>query len=156
MGDAKMRNPFIGDKLTRLSGHAKRLLGYPDRMLYRSKGDGKPTTIFNANIYDSDAEKIWYGDLEIERDRQALAELSEAVGSIYILWEMDGRFLEKRPTIEYVRSRAIVVVEKGNISFSTEYAARVQALTERAAGKRDSTRRSATRSSRSATKKKGT
>lgn len=132
MDETEIRNPFINDRSARIAKHAVELLGPPDRMLYRSKSLGKPTTIFNANIYNSGAEKIWYGDLEIERDRKALIELSARVGPVYILWEMDGRFLEKMPAIGYVRSRAIVVVEGSDITYSAEFDARVKALTERA------------------------
>lgn len=135
MDDKEYENPFISDKSARISKLAVELLGYPDRMLYRSKGRGKPTTIFNANVYNSKAEKIWYGDLEIERDLKALIELSGRMGSIYILWEMDGRFLEKIPTIEYVRSRSIVIVEEGNISYSKEFEDRVKQLIKRQGGK---------------------
>lgn len=156
MDDREMKNPFISDRYARISKHAVELLGYPDRMLYRSKGNGKPTTIFNANVYNSNAEKIWYGDLEIERDRKALIELSGRVGPIYILWEMDGRFLDKMPTIEYVRSRAIVVVEAGNISHSEEFDAMVKALTERTSAKDGNRRRPAPHaSSKAGTDKKG-
>lgn len=135
MDDSEYKNPFISDKTARISKLAVELLGYPDRMLYRSKGSGKPTTIFNANIYDSKAEKIWYGDLEIEKDRQALIDLSNRLGAIYVLWERDGRFLDLSPTIEYVKSRAIVVIENGSVIYSREFADRVNQLTIRQGGK---------------------
>ena len=64
--------------IIKISEDAVKLLGYQGRMLYPSKSMKKPTTIFNANIYNSKAEKIWYGDLEIERDRKALIELSKS------------------------------------------------------------------------------
>ena len=114
MDQREKRNPFVTDKFARISRAAVNLLGYPGRMLYRSKSMKRPTTIFNANVYNSKAEKIWYGDLEIERDREALIELSNNVGPVYILWEMDGRFLKQMPTVTYIKSRAIVTVEAGN------------------------------------------
>ena len=132
--DSEYKNPFISDKTARISKLAVELLGYPDRMLYRSKGNGKPTTIFNANIYNSKAEKIWYGDLEIEKDHQALIELSNRLGAVYVLWERDGRFLDRSPTIGYVKSRAIVAIEDGSVTYSKEFEERVNQLTIRQGG----------------------
>ncbi len=135
MDQGEKRNPFVTDKFARISRAAVNLLGYPDRMLYRSKSMKRPTTIFNANVYNSKAEKIWYGDLEIEKDREALIELSNNVGPVYILWEIDGRFLKQKPTVAYIKSRAIVTVEAGIIAYNEEFDARVKTLTERASQK---------------------
>lgn len=52
---------------------------------------------------------------------------------------MDGRFLEKKPTIEYVRNRAIVEIENGKISFSQDFEIGVKILTERMSRKIGST-----------------
>lgn len=49
----------------------------------------KPTTIFNANIFDSKAEKIWFGDIEIERNKEALLKLSKRLCPIYTGREID-------------------------------------------------------------------
>lgn len=52
----------------------------------------KPTTIFNANIFNSKAKKIkkiWFEDVEIERDKEALLKLSKRLGPIYIGREID-------------------------------------------------------------------
>lgn len=135
MDQEEKRNPFVNDKFARISRVAMDLLGYPDRMLYWHKDMGKPTTIFNANIYNFKAEKIWYGDLEIELDREVLIELSNKEGPLYILWEMDGKFLERMPTFAYIKSRAIVTVENGTIAYNEEFDTRVKALTERASQK---------------------
>ena len=124
--------PWIDGKMIRISRRAEKLLGWAGRMIYRSKSMKKPTTIFNANIFNSRAKKIWFGDLEIERDKEALLELSRQSGPIYILYEMDGRFLEKIPTSWYVKSMALVTVEGGNISYSSEFAERVEILSKRA------------------------
>jgi hypothetical protein len=125
-------NPFMNDRFSRISKDAVDILGLPDRMLYRSKSLGKPTTIFNANIYNAEAVKIWYGDLEIERDKDALTELSNRKGPLYILWERDGRFLEQKPTVEYVKERAIVTVNDQKITYSEEFRLIVRGLTQRA------------------------
>lgn len=156
MDQEEKRNPFINDKFARISRVAMDLLGYPDRMLYWHKDMGKPTTIFNANVYNFKADKIWYGDLEIERDREALIELSTREGPIYILWEMDGKFLKQRPTLGYIKSLSIVTVENGSIAYNEEFNARVKALTERASQKAGSNQHQlAPASGKGRTKRKG-
>ena len=81
--DAKFVKPsLVTDKILGMSG----------RMLYRSKSLKQPTTIFNANIFNARAEKIWVGDIEIERDKEALCRLSKRIGTaLYTLgdgWEI--------------------------------------------------------------------
>ena len=117
--------------IVNISADAVKLLGYQGRMLYRSKSMKKPTTIFNANIYNSKAEKIWYGDLEIERDRKALIELSKMEGAIYVLWESDGWRLMQKPTSGYVKDRAVVTIKNRSITYSKEFEERVKVLSQR-------------------------
>lgn len=117
--------------IIKISEDAVKLLGYQGRMLYRSKSMKKPTTIFNANIYNSKAEKIWYGDLEIERDRKALIELSKSEGAIYVLWESDGWRLTQKPTSGYVKDRAVVAIKNRSITYSKEFEERVKVLSQR-------------------------
>lgn len=119
--DETIKKKFINDKFAKISRIAVNLLGPPGRMLYRSKSMKKPTTIFNANIYNSKAKKIWYGDLEIVRDREVLIELSRRLGPIYILWEIDGMFLKNNPVLDYVKSVAIVIVKNRNIQYSNQF-----------------------------------
>jgi hypothetical protein len=48
---------------------------------------------FNANIFVLGEGKVWYGDLDINRDREALSEIAAESGvTLYIVSEMDGRF----------------------------------------------------------------
>jgi hypothetical protein len=115
----------------RISKYAVEFLGYQGRMLYRSKSMKKPTTIFNASIFNSKAEKIWYGDLEIERDRKELIALSKREGELYIPSESDGGFIKQRPTADYVKDCAAAVVKKGIITYSKEFETRVNALKQR-------------------------
>ncbi len=129
--------PWMDKKFTQLSRTADKLLGLAGRMLYISKSMKKPTTIFNANIFNSKAKKIWFGDIEIERDKEALLKISKRLGPIYVLWEMDGRFLEHIPTIGYVKSRALVTVENGCILYSKEFAERVEILIKKIRGDKE-------------------
>jgi len=54
--------------------------------------------IFNANIFADEYGKIWWGDLNLTKDKDNLIEISKELGiDLYILSEMDGRFgLENR------------------------------------------------------------
>jgi len=127
----KEENPWFDEKITKISRAAVKLIGFPGRMLYRSKSMRQPTTIFNANIFNSRAKKIWFGDLEIEKDKEALLKLSQKIGPIYILFEMDGRFLEHIPTIHYIKVQAVVTVENGAISYRKDFAEAVELVKER-------------------------
>ncbi len=119
---------WVDEEITAISNPAVGFLGMAGRMLYTSKSMRKPTTIFNANIFNSQTKKIWFGDLEIERDREALLKLSLRIGPLYILYESDGRFLEQKPSPWLIRSKAIVVVEKGQILCIKDFAERVRIL----------------------------
>ncbi|MGD0885370.1 MAG: hypothetical protein ABSA46_10965 [Thermodesulfovibrionales bacterium] len=121
-------------KFTRISRTAVTLLGMLDRMIYTSKSMRQPTTIFNANIFNARANKIWFGDMEIERDKEALLKLARRVGPLYILAESDGRFLDFMPGLAYLKSRALVTV--GDIFYSKEFAERVEIVTKRIAERR--------------------
>ena len=132
MRDKKQIEPYWKDgEFVDLSVIAEEHLGLSGRMLYRSKSQAKPTTIFNANIFDRNAKKIWFGDLEIERDREAFLSISEKLGPLYILWEMHGRFLSFVPTKRYIEAKAIVTVASGRISYNKESAERIEVLTKR-------------------------
>ncbi|MDA8091925.1 MAG: hypothetical protein M0Z52_12305 [Actinomycetota bacterium] len=134
MTEKKQKNPFLGDgaDFEDLSPVAREYLGMAGRMLYHSKSKAKPTTIFNANIFDSRAKKIWFGDLEIERDRVALLKISNELGHLYILYEMAGRFLDFVPSKRYVEVKAVVIVAHGDIFYSNEFAERALIFTMRA------------------------
>lgn len=108
-------------QFTKLSVAAYEILGIPGRMLCRSKSMRTPTTICNANIFNVHAEKIWFGDIDIERDEETLIQLAESEGTLYILYEMDDRFLDHLPSSEYIRSVAAVIVERGDIRYSKDF-----------------------------------
>ena len=73
---------------------------YPDNEVY-----------FNANIFVLGEGKVWWGDLDITKDREMLEEISIACGKkLYILRELDGRFENENPSDEHVISRAITKI----------------------------------------------
>ena len=48
---------------------------------------------FNSNIFVLCEGKIWYGDIDVTKDREKLENIARELGKdLYILREMDGRF----------------------------------------------------------------
>jgi len=67
---------------------------------------------FNANIFVLGEGKIWFGDIDITRDRQILEEISVSIGKrLFILKELDGRFENDTLSDSDIISKAIVKIE---------------------------------------------
>lgn len=67
----------------------------------------KNVVFFNANVYNHEAIKIWYGDLDLTKSRAKLQELAKALGeTIYVTREMPFRFEEA--TVERLEMEAAV------------------------------------------------
>ena len=98
-------------------------VGYDGKMISGSKSGyrniyPKNFVLFNANICIAEkkllttkGKKIWWGDIDITKSRNALREIAlETDTDIYVLSEMDGRFEnEKTPII-----KNFVYCAKGN------------------------------------------
>lgn len=98
------------DKFTLISSDAENMLGHPGRLISYSKSLGPAGGIYNANIFNERAKRIWYGDIDIVRDREKLLNLADRLGTLYILPEHKGRFLRGIPTQKYVQATAFVIV----------------------------------------------
>lgn len=62
---------------------------------------------FNANIL-TEHGKIWYGDLDITKDKDALQKVAtESRTDLYILREMDGRFGAENEPFEELKKKAV-------------------------------------------------
>ena len=68
----------------------------------------KDLIIFNANVFMKDMGKVWYGDLNLTEDYVILKSIAESLDTtLYVLWEMDGRFgKEKKPIDELIKKSA--------------------------------------------------
>jgi len=68
----------------------------------------KDLIIFNANVFMKDMGKVWYGDLNLTEDYKILKKISDSLDTtLYVLWEMDGRFgKEKKPIDELIKKAA--------------------------------------------------
>ena len=75
-------------------------LGEPGRLVGLSKSgylDAHPThlAVFNANVCFVGG-KVWWGDFDLTRHEQQLAELAALTGqTVYLLYESDGRFVHE-------------------------------------------------------------
>ena len=73
-------------------------LGYPGKLLSGSKSryrEKYPThkVAFNSNLCTKEYGKIWFGDIDATIDTAKLEKLADELKvSIYVLYEMDGRF----------------------------------------------------------------
>ena len=68
----------------------------------------KDLVIFNANVFMKDIGKVWYGDLNLTEDYVILKSIADSLDTtLYVLWEMDGRFgEEKKPIDELIKKAA--------------------------------------------------
>jgi hypothetical protein len=80
------------------------------RMISQSKSDYRdrnPNSVvyYNANILTINNGKVWYGDLDLTKDGEALKRVSKSLGeTLYILRESDCRFEnENQPTLELIK-----------------------------------------------------
>jgi len=73
---------------------------YPDNLVY-----------FNANILTKTYGKIWYGDLDITRDRPNLQNISREINEeLYILKESDCRFENETSSVDELVKKAMLAI----------------------------------------------
>lgn len=74
---------------------------------YREKYP-KNEIFFNANIFIENLGKIWYGDLDITKDKDDLNKIAAQIGvKLYVVREMDGRFGVETKSIEEIIKNAV-------------------------------------------------
>ena len=98
-------------------------LGSAGKMVGASKSDycrkyPDNTVIFNACIFDSNAQQIWYGDIDLTASADAIRALAdEATETLYITPETPWRFGDEGVTIELLRADPKVhIVEKAHVA----------------------------------------
>jgi hypothetical protein len=68
-----------------------RMISY-SKSAYRDKFPDNEV-YFNSNIFVLGEGKIWYGDIDVTKEREKLENIAREIGKdLYILSEMDGRF----------------------------------------------------------------
>ena len=67
----------------------------------------KDLVIFNANVFMKDIGKVWYGDLNLTEDYVILKSIADSLDTtLYVLWEMDGRFGKEKKSIDELIKKA--------------------------------------------------
>lgn len=110
------------EEIVGMSPTAETYLGAKGRKFFVNRGVKMSTTIFNASLFNARAEKIWFGDLDIQRDEDALLRLSAKIGNLYILDKLGERFLGQKPSLYSIRNKAAVIIEEGRILCSKFFA----------------------------------
>lgn len=93
-----------GYRLGRMIGYSKSgyLEKFPDNEVY-----------FNSNIFSLGEGKLWYGDLDITRDRENLEKIASEIGKdLYVLREMDGRFENESLSDSEIIRRSVCKISK--------------------------------------------
>jgi hypothetical protein len=73
---------------------------YPENRVY-----------FNANIFMLGEGKVWFGDLDLDRDADMLQRISSNLGkSLYILTEHSGRFENENLSDPEILKNAVSII----------------------------------------------
>ncbi len=68
---------------------------------------------FNANIFVLGEGKIWYGDIDVTKEREQLESIAGQIGKdLYILRELDGRFENEELKDSEIISRSVCKISK--------------------------------------------
>jgi hypothetical protein len=68
---------------------------------------------FNSNIFVLGEGKIWYGDIDVTKERDKLENIAKEIGKdLYILREMDGRFGNENLGDSEIIKRCICKISK--------------------------------------------
>jgi hypothetical protein len=83
-----------------------RMLGW-SKSRYREENPDH-VVVFNANVFTESSGKVWHGDLDLTKDGDVLKSISKEIGeSLYVLYEMDGRFGNENLKFDLVEEKAI-------------------------------------------------
>jgi hypothetical protein len=122
------------DEQTEVYSVAEKYLGKAGRIFYFHRMVQHPTTIFNAGVFTSNGDKIWYGDIDIQNARKGLLHLSLKVGSLYVHSEISGKCRNNQLSTEEVKLSAAVMVEQGHILYSKKFKVNILILNNNLAG----------------------
>ena len=67
--------------------------------------------VFNANIVIASRGKVWYGDLDLTLDMEALQQVAGVLKEpLYVLREMDARFENEDKDINFYKAKAVKTI----------------------------------------------
>jgi hypothetical protein len=88
-----------------------RLLSY-SKSSYREKNPDNEV-YFNANIFVLGEGKVWYGDIDVTKDREKLERIAKTSGNdLFILRELDGRFENEDLKDSEIITRSVCKITK--------------------------------------------
>jgi len=116
------------DEQAEVSSLAEGYLGKAGRILYFHRKVQHPATIFNANVFTSNGERIWYGDIDIQHARKGLRHLSLKLGALYVHSEASGNSGKLKLSEDEAKAAAAVMVEQGQILYSKKFMERMREL----------------------------
>lgn len=68
---------------------------------------------FNANIFVLGEGKVWYGDIDVTREKEKLETIAKEINQdLFILREMDGRFENEKLNDSEIISKAVCKISK--------------------------------------------
>lgn len=101
-----MESIFEKEKL-----HQGRLISY-SKSGYMNKFP-ENEVYFNANIFVLGEGKIWYGDIDVTKEKEQLERIAKEIGNdLYIIREMDGRFENEELCDSEIIKRAMCKINK--------------------------------------------
>lgn len=82
------------------------------KLTYRERNPDNEV-YFNANIFILCEGKVFYGDLDVTKDREVLETIAKTIDKdLYILREMDGRFENEEASETEAISKAVVTIKR--------------------------------------------
>lgn len=95
--DTPILEPVRGEVTLKISSRIERLLGPVGRLVGSSKSgylDRHPDheVLFNACIFDSAGNEVWFGDLDLTLDAKVLQRVADEFGTITVTPEQPFRF----------------------------------------------------------------
>lgn len=86
-----------------------RMIAYSKSTYVKKFPDRKP--IFNSNIVSETEGKVWWGDVDLVSDAEALQKVADEYGApIYIVREMDCRFENETRPFSEIQKVAVVCI----------------------------------------------
>lgn len=91
--------------------------GYLDKYYKDEKGhytEDIKNVVFNANVLTFEDGKVWYGDLDLNKDVEQLKRIAKALGKdLYVLREMDARFGSENEPIQHLLDKSVWSTKHG-------------------------------------------
>lgn len=96
-------------------GHSSKMITY-SKSAYKQRNPGN-VVIFNSNVCTKKHGKIWFGDIDVTKNKNELINLAKNIKeNVYVLNEMDGRFEnEKNPKI---KNFVVKITPKGSVELN--------------------------------------